>query len=70
MHRRTSARQLDLKPADPVVLIKRLLQFDGEVTVLDEIWLPGAVFRGLTLERLSNYKGRSLRCSRRSSARA
>jgi GntR family transcriptional regulator len=34
------ARQLDLKPADPVVLIKRLLQFDGEVTVLDEIWLP------------------------------
>jgi GntR family transcriptional regulator len=51
------ARQLDLKPADPVVLIKRLLQFDGEVTVLDEIWLPGAVFRGLTLERLSEYKG-------------
>ncbi|CAH2788460.1 MAG: Transcriptional regulator, GntR family [uncultured Paraburkholderia sp.] len=40
------ARQLDLKPADPVVLIKRLLQFEGEVTVLDEIWLPGAVFRG------------------------
>src|SRR5215469_9979822 len=24
------ARQLDLKPADPVVLIKRLLTFDGE----------------------------------------
>ena len=51
------ARQLDLKPADPVVLIKRLLTFDGEYTVLDEIWLPGGVFRGLTLERLSEYKG-------------
>jgi len=51
------ARQLDLKPADPVVLIKRLLQFDGVTTVLDEIWLPGIVFRGLTLERLSEYKG-------------
>jgi len=51
------ARQLDLKPSDPVVLIKRLLQFDGEETVLDEIWLPGGVFRGLTLERLSEYKG-------------
>jgi GntR family transcriptional regulator len=51
------ARQLDLKPAEPVVLIKRLLQFDGEATVLDEIWLPGGVFRGLTLERLSEYKG-------------
>ncbi|HEY1611436.1 MAG TPA: UTRA domain-containing protein, partial [Paraburkholderia sp.] len=51
------ARQLDLKPSDPVVLIRRLLEFDSETTVLDEIWLPGAVFRGLTLERLSEYKG-------------
>ena len=42
---------------DPVVLIKRLLQFDGETTVFDEIWLPGAVFRGLTAERLAEYKG-------------
>jgi GntR family transcriptional regulator len=50
-------RQLDLKPADPVVLIKRLLEFDGETTVLDEIWLPGGVFRGLTTERLAEYKG-------------
>ncbi|HTI16586.1 MAG TPA: GntR family transcriptional regulator [Trinickia sp.] len=51
------ARQLDLKPADPVVQIKRLLQFDGATTVFDEIWLPGAMFRGLTFERLSEYKG-------------
>jgi GntR family transcriptional regulator len=51
------ARQLDLKPADPVVCIKRLLQFDGETTVFDEIWLPGAVFRGLTAERLADYTG-------------
>ncbi|WP_233870992.1 GntR family transcriptional regulator [Paraburkholderia adhaesiva] len=51
------ARQLELKPADPVVQIRRLLQFDGENTVLDEIWLPGAVFRGLTIERLADYKG-------------
>jgi GntR family transcriptional regulator len=51
------ARQLDLKPSDPVVLIKRLLQFDDEITVFDEIWLPGGVFRGLTLERLNQYQG-------------
>ncbi len=51
------ARQLELKPADPVVVIKRLLQFDGETTVFDEIWLPGGMFRGLTLERLSEYQG-------------
>jgi GntR family transcriptional regulator len=51
------ARQLDLKPAEAVVLIRRLLQFDGELTVLDEIWLPGNMFRGLTFERLSEYAG-------------
>ncbi|CAN0627264.1 GntR family transcriptional regulator [Burkholderia multivorans] len=51
------ARQLDLKPADPVVQVRRLLEFDSEVTVLDEIWLPGAMFKGLTFERLSEYKG-------------
>lgn len=51
------ARQLDLKPADPVVQVRRLLAFENEATVLDEIWLPGAMFRGLTFERLSEYKG-------------
>ncbi|MDI9651497.1 GntR family transcriptional regulator [Burkholderia cenocepacia] len=51
------ARQLDLKPADPVVQVRRLLEFENEATVLDEIWLPGAMFRGLTFERLSEYKG-------------
>ena len=51
------ARHLDLKPADPVVCIKRLLQFDDVTTVFDEIWLPGAVFRGLSAERLADYKG-------------
>jgi len=51
------ARGLELKPADPVIQIKRLLEFDGAPTVLDEIWLPGNVFRGLTLERLSAYTG-------------
>ena len=34
-----------------------MLQFDGVTTVFDEIWLPGAVFRGLTAERLADYKG-------------
>ncbi|WP_323072644.1 GntR family transcriptional regulator [Mycetohabitans endofungorum] len=51
------ARQLELKPADPAVLVKRVLEFEAKPTVLDEIWLPGAMFRGLTLERLSEYKG-------------
>lgn len=51
------ARQLDLKPAEPVVQIKRVLRFEGPPVVFDEIWLPGATFRGLTMERLAGYKG-------------
>ncbi|WP_347556733.1 GntR family transcriptional regulator [Robbsia sp. KACC 23696] len=53
------ARQLDMKPAESVVQIKRVLRFDGEIqpTVFEEIWLPGATFKGLTMERLAGYKG-------------
>jgi len=39
------------------VLVRRVLEFSGVATVLDEIWLPGAMFRGLTLERLAEHKG-------------
>ena len=51
------SRQLDLKCGEIVVQIRRLLSFAGVPTVLDEIWLPGALFRGLTAERLAEYKG-------------
>jgi GntR family transcriptional regulator len=51
------ARALDLKSGDAVVMIRRLLEFDGMPTVLDEIWLPGTPFRGLTAERLTAYTG-------------
>jgi GntR family transcriptional regulator len=51
------ARQLELKPADPAVLIRRVLEFEQTPTVLDEIWLPGTMFKGLTMERLANYEG-------------
>ena len=51
------ARQLELKPADPAVLIRRVLEFEQTPTVLDEIWLPGSMFKGLTIERLAGYEG-------------
>jgi GntR family transcriptional regulator len=51
------ARALDLRAGEPVVLIKRLLAFEGVPTVFDEIWLPGTPFRGLTAERLRTYSG-------------
>jgi len=51
------ARQLDLRTGDAVVYLRRLLSFGGDPIVLDEIWLPGALFKGLTSERLAEYKG-------------
>ena len=51
------AALLDLRTSDMVVNIRRLLTFDQIPTILDDIWLPGAVFRGLTADSLSRYRG-------------
>jgi GntR family transcriptional regulator len=51
------ARLLNLKPGDTVVEVRRVLHFAGQPVVLDDIWLPGHLFKGLTVERLSDYKG-------------
>lgn len=51
------ARQLDLRAGDGVLQVRRLLSFAGVPTVLDEIWLPGNQFRGLTFERLARNEG-------------
>lgn len=51
------ARALQLRTGEGVVAIRRLLSFDGKPAVLDEIWLPGAQFRGLNAERLRTYEG-------------
>ena len=50
-------RVLDIKAGDSVIFIKRVQFFDGIPTILEEIWLPGAIFKGLTAERLVEYKG-------------
>ena len=51
------ARLLDIKSADSVIFIRRVMAFDGVPTILEEIWLPGIIFKGLTAERLIDYKG-------------
>jgi GntR family transcriptional regulator len=51
------ARALALKAGDPVLLVRRILSFRGRPVVLDDIWLPGVQFKGLTAERLSGYRG-------------
>ena len=48
-----TARLLDLKAGESTVLIRRLLSDGGAPFVLDEIWLPGMLFKGLTAARLT-----------------
>ncbi|MDS1142153.1 GntR family transcriptional regulator [Pusillimonas sp. SM2304] len=51
------AALLELRSGEMVVNIRRLLSFDQTPTILDDIWLPGAAFRGLTAESLARYRG-------------
>jgi GntR family transcriptional regulator len=51
------ARALEIKAGDPVVAIRRLLSFSNTPTVIDDIYLPGALFKGLTADLLNDYSG-------------
>ena len=47
-----AARVLGLKLGAPIIIVRRLLEFSNKPVVVDEIYLPGEVFAGLTLEVL------------------
>jgi GntR family transcriptional regulator len=47
------AKALDLRGGDAVLQLRRVLSFGAVPTILEEIWLPGGPFKGLTAERLS-----------------
>ena len=51
------ARTLEIKPGDPLVILRRVLEWGGQPVVLDEITLPAALFRGLTRARYDAYHG-------------
>jgi GntR family transcriptional regulator len=51
------AQQLALRSGEAVIYVRRLLAVGGAPLVLDDIWLPAALFRGLTPERLAEYRG-------------
>jgi GntR family transcriptional regulator len=55
------ARLLALKPGEAAVQVRRLLLAgrDGQASpvVLDDLWLPGTLFKGLTAERLQDWRG-------------
>ena len=51
------ARLLGLKSGEAAVQVRRLLLADGRPVVLDDLWLPGTPFKGLTAERLEAWRG-------------
>ncbi|MDA8446642.1 GntR family transcriptional regulator [Paracidovorax valerianellae] len=51
------ARALALRGGDAVVHARRILSFGDVPTILEEIWLPGQAFKGLTAEQMSSYQG-------------
>lgn len=51
------ARQLELKAGEAAVQVRRLLLADGRPVVLDDLWLPGTAFKGLSAERLQAWRG-------------
>jgi GntR family transcriptional regulator len=52
-----AARALDLRAGDAVVVVRRVLEYSGVPTVLDDITLPASLFRGLTRARYEAYRG-------------
>ena len=51
------ARALGLRTGDPMVQARRILSFCGVPTILEDIWLPGQAFKGLTAAQMANYPG-------------
>ncbi|MES3003231.1 MAG: GntR family transcriptional regulator [Pseudomonadota bacterium] len=51
------ARVLGLRTGDAVVQVRRTLSFGGVPTILEDLWLPGITFKGLTAEQMAGYHG-------------
>ena len=51
------ARALALRTGDAVLQVRRVLSFAAKPTILEDLWLPGGPFKGLTAERLAHYQG-------------
>src|SRR5439155_7837049 len=51
------ARALELRTGEPIVLLRRVLDFSGQPVLLDEISLPAGLFKGLTKAKLDAYHG-------------
>jgi len=52
-----AARALALRPGDPVIVLRRVLEYQGEPAVLDEIVVSATLFKGLTRAKVADYRG-------------
>ena len=48
---------LAIEPGAPIIIVRRLLKFASKPVVIDEIYLPGEVFQGLSAETLQGWNG-------------
>lgn len=51
------ARALQLRTGDSVVQVRRVLSFGAVPTILEDMWLPGNPFKGLTADQLAAVQG-------------
>ena len=51
------ARLLELRTGDSMIVLTRLLLFSGDPVVLEEVWLPAGLFRGLSAAAITEHKG-------------
>jgi GntR family transcriptional regulator len=52
-----ASQQLDIRVGESLVFIRRLLTFENIPTVVDDIYLPSALFKGLTALMLEAHQG-------------
>lgn len=51
-----ASRMLSIEQGAPIMIVRRLLKFASKPVVVDEIYLPGEIFHGLTLEVLQSWR--------------
>lgn len=52
-----ASRVLRIEPGAPITIVRRVLKLAGKPTVVDELYLPGEIFQGLTLDVLQQWQG-------------
>lgn len=49
--------RLGLRSGETLIQVTRVLSFQGVPTILEEVWLPAAAFKGLTIDTLAQHQG-------------